>query len=257
MTSSIQVDLHAYAWNLGEQPVEVFANSEYDGRDDDRLRHSLMDVLLTKEFGKFSRIYPGNVHVEASELSILYRAFTDQYRGRIIASGTDQAELDESFVQYKKYCEQKVFTPGELYALKPTRVDYGSYHTLSVHLTNEVDTYDLDSDAMEASKRFETRTIVDHDYDGRRGWTLQTVWFDGKPVMVVNNSGRDGDEYHDRWITDGEAFGKMVAWLRTFQPESEQTGFAEASQVIPAMTEFYNHTIHDYYDVEQEKTRQP
>jgi len=74
-----------------------------------------------------------------------------------------------------------------------------------VHFSEDVNYLDLDLDEVEKTQRMETRTIVDHDYDGRRGWTLQTVWFDGKPVMVVNSSGRDGDEYHDRWITDAGA----------------------------------------------------
>ena len=265
MESSIQTELHAYVWDEGEAPTEVSLspdNGTY-GRLDDKLRLDLYKALETKEYGKFQRIWPASVHMDAGELSILFRAFNDQYRGRIIVSGVDEAELEHMYTEQKAFCEQKVFTPAELYALKPMlnphsgepRVDYGSWHTLSVHLANEVDRYDLDSDAIEAAKRFETRTLVDHDYDGRRGWTLQTVWFDGKPVMVVNSSGRDGDEYHDRWITDGKTFAEMVSWLRTFLPESEDTGFVEASKPIPAMTEFYGHTIHDYYDVERQESR--
>ena len=257
MESSIQSELHAYVWDEGETPTEVFLspdNGTY-GREDDKLRHDLYKALETKEYGKFQRIWPANVRMDAGELSILFRAFTDQYRGRIIVSGTDEADLAKTYDAYRIACQRKVFTPTELYALKPVRVDYASWHTLNVHLRNEIDSYDLADGAIEESKRFETRTLVDHDYDGRRGWTLQTVWFDGKPVMVVNSSGRDGDEYHDRWITDGKTFAEMVSWLRTFQPETADTGFVEASKPIPEMTEFYGHTIHEYYDTETQESR--
>jgi len=256
MISSVKTELHAYAWDEGEQPVEVIpevptGNADYD---DNALQRSLMRRLETKEYGKFVRIYPGNAHVEAGEIALYYRAFTDEHRGRIVCSGINEAELAESYQNYKLFCAQKVFTPAELYALKPARVDSADWHTINVHLSAEVSYFDMDHDAAEAAKRMETRTLVDHDYDGRRGWTLQTVWFDGMPVMVVNSSGRDGDEYHDRWITDLAAFGKMVAWLRTFTPP-EELGYAEADAKIPAMTEFYNHTIHDYYDVERQEPR--
>jgi hypothetical protein len=240
-----QVEVTASVWNEGEQPLEL----EWDGDSNlfDRLQHQLMEHLETREFGKLVRHYPATDSMPEGELALFYRAFTDPYRGRQVVAGMDEEERDECFGQRKRECGLKAFTPEELYALKPVRTDFASGHTVEVHLP-EIDLYELDLDKVEAEKRMETRTLVDHDYDGRRGWTLQTVWFDGKPVMVVNSSGRDGDEYHERWITDAEAFGKLLAWLQSFIPRTEVTGFVKPDAVIPAMTEFYNHTIHDYYD---------
>ena len=258
MTSSIQTEFHAYAWNDGEQPVEVLLDPQDEGiygRDDDRLRHSLYRVLETKEFGKFSRIYPGNVHVEAGELTLLFRAFTDQYRGRIIVSGMDEADLDKTYQAYRIACQRKVFTPAELYALKPAYTHNFTHHLFSVHLQQEVDTFDLDTDGIEAAKRIEIREIVNHDFDGRRVWILETVWFDGKPVMVINASGRDADEYHERWITDGDLFAEMIKWIRTFMPTDVPGDFVEASRPIPEMTEFYGSTIHEFYDTEKQELR--
>src|SRR5271157_5734451 len=218
MISSVKVDLRAYTWNEGEQPVQVpFAD---DVTDDLALQRTLMHLLETKEYGKFTRTYPGNAHVEGGELTMWYRAFTDEYRGRVFVSGVDEAERDASLKSQKDFCAQHVFTPAELYALKPTGVDYGSWHTINVHLSDDVaNYYDLATNEIEETQRMETRTLVDHDYDGRRGWTLQTVWFDNKPVMVVNSSGRDGDEYHERWITDPEQFAALVTFLKSFAPQ--------------------------------------
>jgi len=245
-----ETKVQAFVWNEHEEPLEIATRMDFN-----LLQHDLMHGLDTKEYGKLVRTYPKTEHVPGGELVLHYRAFTDEHRGRIIVSGTDLAELDASYRKTKKYCAQKVFTPTELYALKPTRTDYGSWHAVSVHLRDEIGNgFDLDLDAVEKTQRMETRTLVDHDYDGRRGWTLQTVWFDNKPVMVVNSAGRDGDEYHERWITDPELFGELVTFLKSFMSE-DTTGFVKADAKIPAMTEFYNHTIHDYYDVEAQEPK--
>lgn len=239
------IETHAFAWNAGEEPIEVLC----DGDDPERLRHALMEKLGDKEFGKLVRSRPGY------EFVLWYRAFDDQFRGRQIVGGTSEEELTAAVEARKQECSLKVFSPAELYALKPASVSYDPWRVVDVHLRNEISPYDFDNDAVEATNRVETRTLVDLCYDGRRTWTLQTVWFDDKPVMVVTSSGRDGDEYHDRWITDGAAFHDLVRFLHSFVKEDAPTDFVEASAKIPAMTEFYGHTIHDYYDSETQEPR--
>ena len=243
--------MRAFVWNEHEEPQEIASVGVGDYK---RIEHTLLKLLKTKEYGKLVTAYPANKHVKAGELALFYRAFSDEYRGRIIVSGTDLADLDTNFRETKKRCAVKVLSADELYALKPVRFNYGSWHTVNVHLAENINVYDTDLDAVEETRRMETRTLVDFDYDGRRGWTLQTVWFDGKPVMVVNSSGRDGDEYHERWITDAPLFGKLVTFLRSFAPEAKEEQ-VKASAKIAAMTEFYNHTIHDYYDVEAQEPK--
>jgi hypothetical protein len=247
------VTIKAHVWNEGETPTEL----TWEGPDlFDRIQHDLMEQLETKEFGKLVKSYSGGNGLLPGELILVYRAFTDPYRGRQIVSGLDETELNKSFEEHKQLCAQKVFSAVELYNLEPTRpVDYASYHTVRVHLP-EIDSYEIDFDGVEAGRKMETRTIVDKDFDGRRGWTLQTVWFEGSPVMVVNSSGRDGDEYHERWITDVAQFGKLLTWLQRFIPRTEITGYVNLEAVIPAMTEFYGHSIHDFYDVEKKVAKE-
>lgn len=253
MSETKIMEITAFAWDAGEQPAAL----RTDEPDFDHLQRELYRLLDTKEFGKIIRSYPSNNHVVGGELSLWYRAFDDPFRGRQIVSGMDEDELTQAYEAHKILCARQVFTPDELYALKPIRVDYGCWHTINVHFSSELACFDLefDDDALEQSQRMETRTIVDHDYDGRRGWTLETIWFDKKPVMVANSSGRDGDEYHERWITDAALFAELITFLRSFALQTEATGFVKAADKIPAMTEFYNHTIHDYYDVEHQKLR--
>lgn len=248
MTTDTKVQ--AFIWDEHEEPQEIGENKAHNSPE-----QRLMLGLRTKEYGKLVRIYPSNKHTPAGELVLHYRAFTDEHRGRIIVGGTDLSELDTNYQEQKKKCAVRVFTPAELYALKPIHADSADWHTLNVHLSNEVDYFNMDHDAAEKAGRMETRTLVDYCSDGRRTWTLETVWFDNKPVMVVNSSGRDGDEYHERWITDGQTFGEMVTWLRSFIPATEETGYVTASTKIAAMTEFYGNTIHDYYDVDAQELK--
>src|ERR1700676_4176849 len=116
MTSSIQTELHAYAWDEGEQPVEVILpeGTEEVTRPQDpgenALERLLMNHLETKEYGKFVRVYPVSTHVDGGELTLWYRAGTDEYRGRWVVSGLDEAERDKAFRAHKEFCAQRVFT---------------------------------------------------------------------------------------------------------------------------------------------------
>jgi uncharacterized protein YutE (UPF0331/DUF86 family) len=44
----------------------------------------------------------------------------------------------------------------------------------------------------------------------------------------------------------------MVRYMKEFIKSWEVEGLISEDTVIPAMTEFYNGTIHDYYDVEKQ-----
>ena len=41
-----------------------------------------------------------------------------------------------------------------------------------------------------------------HAFDLRRVWRLASVHVDAKPVMIVRNAGREGDDYSDRYVFD-------------------------------------------------------
>jgi len=181
-----------------------------------------------------------------SPVELHYRAFTDPYRGRQIVSGVDPADLKISYDSQRRYCSMKVFSPRDLYALKPEPNDvlWQDEDAVRRHI-DEIDSSDLDFEEMRKAGRFEYRPLA---HSPNWGWQLGTVWFDGKPVMVVN-SGGDDSENRERWVTDAEAFGAMVIFLRSFVKDHGVTGFVDADMIIPSMTEFYGSTIHDYYDV--------
>jgi len=245
-----KIEIRAYVWNGGEEPLEL----SWDGPDDfDKIQHALTEQLEAKEFGKVVRTYPGTKPGD-EELALHYRAFTDEFRGRQIVSGADEADLNRHFMQHKQYCAMRVFSPAELYALKPTRVDHDVEAIVRIHVP-EIDIYGLDDEAVEATKRIEYRQLVYHSADCYRTWELGYIWLDGKPIMVVNSSGRGGDEYSERWITDAALYSEMIVFLRQFIGQGEVTGFVKPDTKIPAMTEFYGSTIHDFYDVEKQESK--
>src|SRR5271157_6098195 len=194
-----KVEIVAYVWNQGETPIEVpLVKDDFNG-----IQLKVQELLEDREFGKIVRRY------DTDEIVLWYRAFTDEHRGRQIIGGVDEADVNLNFEDRKKFCAQQVFTPAQLYALAPSRVYYDLFGFVGTHI-QEINNYDLQHEDAEAFKRIEIRQIAYDCPDGRRTWELDTIWFDGKPVMVVNSSGRDGDEYSERFITDGDTFAAMV-----------------------------------------------
>jgi hypothetical protein len=238
-SEATKVEIKAYVWNACMEPTEL----KWDGKDEfDPIQRELCDVLEHYEYGKIEAVRGNN-----DPVVLWYRAFTCPFRGRQIVSGVDGADLNQAYLSHKNYCAMKVFSPAELYALKPEPLDilWQDEDAVRRHVP-EVDADELDFEAMRVTERFEYRPLA---HSPNWGWQIGTVWFDESPVMVVNTSG-DDSENRERWITDGAAFLEMVTFLRTFVSQHEVTGYVKADTVIPAMTEFFGATIHDYYDVE-------
>jgi hypothetical protein len=237
-SEAARVEIKAYIWNEGGTPVEL----EWDGKDEfDPIQRELCDKLDDYEYGKIVAVRGNNEPVE-----LLYRAFTCPYRGRRTVVGVDAKNLEETYQEQRKYCSRKVFSPAELYALRPEPLDilWQDEDVIRTHI-DELDSDELDFEGMRETGRFEYRPLA---HSPNWGWQLGTVWFDGRPVMVVNSSG-DDRENKERWVTDAEAFGALVIFLRGFVKDHGVTGFVDKDMIVPSMTEFFGSTIHDYYDV--------
>jgi hypothetical protein len=64
-------------------------------------------------------------------------------------------------------------------------------------------------------------------FDPRRFWAIASVWFEGKPVMLIQNAGREGDDYHKRFITDQKQFESMCNYLTTLNPQTYVPGSSD------------------------------
>jgi hypothetical protein len=66
---------------------------------------------------------------------------------------------------------------------------------------------------------FQVRELKNHSYDGERCWCLQTVWYAGRPFMIVQNAGRGGQDHEDRFITDTQVFSRFISALQEIATE--------------------------------------
>lgn len=70
-------------------------------------------------------------------------------------------------------------------------------------------------ETLDAEGRLSIRRVFHHDCgDSYRYAEMHAVWFDDKPVMLVQNAGRSGDDVKRRWITDRNGFEAICHYLR-------------------------------------------
>lgn len=148
--------------------------------------------------------------------------------------------------------------PAELYLLTPERVSYflpdlkGSRFNHVLEIAE--DFYQMSSDpnrwCEDPNRRIEIRYYKYFDFDGRRCWRLGSVWFDAQPVMIIQNAGREGDDYHARFITDHPRYRQMILYLRQIvAPQDESlSDVVSVETEIPSLTEFYGNKLDGYFE---------
>jgi len=137
-------------------------------------------------------------------------------------------------------------TPNELYKMEPERVTNdigylsGCYYNHVREVGEEVSWF-----APFEAERIEVRYLKDFDFDGRRVWKLATVWFEGEPVMITQNAGREGDDHSNRYITDGKLFMKMCRYIKTLIPitSSCEPEAVDPNDDIEGLTVFYGNEL--------------
>lgn len=141
-------------------------------------------------------------------------------------------------------------TANDLYAMQPEAVTNdvwrlkGYYYN---HIPEVTDDFlpDIETD------RVEMKLLKDHCFDGRRTWALATVWFDGNPVMVIQNAGREGDDHAERFITDKDKFDEMCAYIRGLIPreyDRTQEDVFDKDADIPELTYFYGNSLYGEFE---------
>ena len=110
----------------------------------------------------------------------------------------------------------------DIYALPAKKLSFQAWDSISLRsdwfpeIANlEWGLTDLARAELDGEGRFETREIGYHQADYRRFAFLGTLWFDGHPVAIVQNGGREGDDHKARWITDRERFFALCAYLQS------------------------------------------
>ena len=145
-------------------------------------------------------------------------------------------------------------TPKELYKRIPERIDndvnrlYGCYF----NYIPEIEALQYGGGMIEdRDNRIAIHYYKDFDYDGRRIWLLAAVKFDDKFVMIIQNAGREGDDWSKRFITDHYTYVDMVKYIATLVPPGDdrsQDDFVDASEEIKGLTYFYGGDLDGHFE---------
>lgn len=134
-------------------------------------------------------------------------------------------------------------TPNQLYALKPKEVTRDLWYLVpwDNHIEEStVTNFDICSKTFKENTRVEVRVIYYDNIDGERYIRMSTVWFDDKPVMIIQNAGRGGADHSARFITNKELFFAMCDYLRSLKDDSDPRFVVhDPDTECTQLTEFY------------------
>lgn len=141
-------------------------------------------------------------------------------------------------------------TPNELYAMTPEETTndvsrlVGCYYNHIPEIDEYAEFYHIET------PRIEIKYLKDWCYDGRRVWQLATVWFWNKPVMIIQNAGREGDDHRVRFITDPEQYKLMIEYIIALMeiPEPKLEDVYKPDEDIDGLTEFYGQSLDGYFE---------
>jgi hypothetical protein len=144
-------------------------------------------------------------------------------------------------------------TPRELLALEPKSTSHNVYQVLS-EIPEADDTWNIEP---ETDERMEWRRYAYVDFDGRRIWELGSIWFDGKPTVIVQRAGREGRDHHERFIVDSDVYWDLVKYSYSL-PRSEDFPVQEDARGMDEdmgdeLTSFYGRTFEEMRNYERSK----
>lgn len=135
-------------------------------------------------------------------------------------------------------------TPNELYAMKHESI--GTLNMLNESMHSHISESDINYIPYDTlAPKVEIRIIKYFEFDYRRFWRLATVWYEDKPVMIIRNAGREGDDHSSRIITDKAAYVDMIRYIRSllaieFQSEDS---YKDPNEDIVNLDSFYGNSL--------------
>ncbi len=150
-------------------------------------------------------------------------------------------------------------TPNELYKRMPENSHFDLTCLVGFYYNHipELDAYDINN-ANEKEQRILIKEYKYFDFDGRRCWRLASVWFDDnnladlrhKPVMIIQNAGREGDDHDGRFITDEKLYLEMVTYIRSLINDRpyQTSDVVDPDVDINNLTSFYGNELDGHFE---------
>lgn len=148
-------------------------------------------------------------------------------------------------------------TPNELYAREPEKTDRDIEILVGFRYNHikEIDNLDYYGTKLDTEKndRIEIKYYKDFNFDGRRFWRLASVWFDDKPIMTIQNAGREGDDSYRRIITDAPGYGEMAKYIAKeliiydLNSIDVKDDFYDADEEVEGIDNFYGNSLDGHF----------
>lgn len=91
---------------------------------------------------------------------------------------------------------------------------------------------------LENDGRLVLKRLLYEELDWHRFTSMHTLWWDGRPVMLVQNAGRAGSDVRRRRITDAAAYRDMCCYLLSKVPLEQSD-----EEVVDADAELYEEEL--------------
>lgn len=145
-------------------------------------------------------------------------------------------------------------TPRQLLALTPEKIEhdfgylFGGWTSFMTDVAANASAF-----TTTVSPRIEIRVYKHHVYDcGRRIWRLAAVFFDGEPVMITQNAGREGDDHAHCFVVDIERRRAMAMHMTTLLCEDpiddRNTTRVSLDDEIQDLVSFYFGSLNERFD---------
>lgn len=128
--------------------------------------------------------------------------------------------------------------PNDLYKREPIEVTSDIW-CLEEHLGDDI--YDWEFNKIDHKKVgwIKIKYYQNYCFDGERTWSLGSVWFHDKPVMIIRNAGRGGQDHTSRLVTDEAVYLDMISYLKTCMHGQGTENLVDPDKDIPDLVSFY------------------
>lgn len=148
----------------------------------------------------------------------------------------------------------------DVYTIEGTKMDLGAFVLADSWFPEE------DIDCLYQSEvlqkliedgRIEVRRLIYESTDGYRYAAMHTVWFDQKPVFIVQQAGRSGRDHFQRWVTDRPTYNELVAYLLSFCERRDIYDVADPEKLLyeEEVFYFYGNYFGNQFGIAQEPQR--